>query len=246
MKRFIAAVLIFAVVSETALQASPEDRKIEETARASYNFRTVLAGRVSVQSRNGVVTLSGLVEDMEDVALAADMIYALPGVARINNEIMVQASVAKHSDAWVALRIRRRLLAQANVNAAATTIEVKEGVVTLTGTAENAAQKELTAVCAQDVDRVKSVRNELVVSASVPAGAVAGEVIDDASITSQVRRTLLTHRTTSSISTGIETKDGVVAVTGEVATAAEKAFVTKLAEGVRGVKAVNNQMTVKT
>jgi osmotically-inducible protein OsmY len=108
------------------------------------------------------------------------------------------------------------------------------------------AQKDLTEAYARDIDGVKSVKNELVVKTPSAPQQTVGEIIDDVSITSQVKYALLTHRSTSAIKTKIETKDGIVAITGEAASDAEKAFVTKLTEGVRGVKSVNNTMTVKS
>ena len=47
---------------------------------------------------------------------------------------------------------------KANVSAANTQVAVKDGVVTLTGTADNIAQKELTETYAKEIDWVKSVK----------------------------------------------------------------------------------------
>jgi osmotically-inducible protein OsmY len=118
--------------------------------------------------------------------------------------------------------------------------------VVLTGTVDNLAQKDLTEAYVKDVDGVKSVTNDLVVKEPEPSSnnASMGEVIDDASITSQVKYQLLSHRSTSAVSTTVTTKDGVVIITGVAKSDAEKDLVTKLAAGIRGVKAVENNMTV--
>jgi osmotically-inducible protein OsmY len=42
-----------------------------------------------------------------------------------------------------------------------------------------------------------------------------------------------------------ETSYGVVIITGEATSDAEKALVTKIAQSVRGIKSVSNNMTVK-
>ena len=246
MKTYTRIILVLLCVGPTALFASLVDRKIEAAARASYNFRTVLERHVSVESRDGIVTLSGTVEDNDAKTLAVDTVTDLPGVARVNNEIVVKSSVPENSDAWIALKVRSRLLVKANVSAATTNVSAKDGIVTMTGTVENVAQKDLTEAYAKDIDGVKSVKNQLVVKTTSAPQQTVGEIIDDVSITSQVKYALLTHRSTSAIKTKIETKDGIVAITGEAASDAEKAFVTKLTEGVRGVKSVNNTMTVKS
>lgn len=232
--------------SLTLLATPATDRKIEDAAKASYNYRTVLADHVTVKADNGVVTLTGTVEDKGDKALASDTVENLPGVTRVQNDLAIKPSVAEHSDAWMALKIRSRLLVKANVSAATTTVAVKDGLVTLTGTADNLAQKELTGVYAKEIDFVKGVKNDLVVKAKPASETTLGEKIDDASITTQVKYALLSHQSTSALSTKITTNEGVVAVTGIAGSDAEKSLVTKLAQDVRGVKTVENKMTVKS
>lgn len=239
--------LCLASAGSLALLASPAtDRKIEDAAKASYNYRTVLEDHVTVKADNGVVTLTGTVEDQDAKGLAGDTVENLPGVTRVQNDLAVKATIPEHSDAWMALKIRGRLLVKANVSAATTTVAVKDGIVTLSGTADNLAQKELTEVYAKEIAFVKSVKNDLVVKAQPAADPTTlGEKIDDASITTQVKYALLSHKATSALSTKITTNEGVVAVTGLAATDAEKSLVTKLAQDVRGVKTVENKMTVK-
>jgi len=241
------SVLIALIASPIALFASSTDTKIEDAAKASYNFRTVLEDNVKVKSNDGVVTLTGTVQDKDDKNLAADTVENLPGVVSVNNQITVTPSYPEHSDAWMALKIRSRLLVKGNVSATSTKVAVVDGVVTLTGTADNSAQKDLTEAYAKDIDGVKSVKNEITVVAK-PATheATVGETIDDASITSQVKYALLSHKSTSALKTKVTTTNGVVRVTGDAASDAEKALVTKLAGDVRGTKSVTNDMTVKS
>lgn len=231
-----------------ALFASPaNDRKIEDAAKASYNYQTVLADNVKVKAHDGVVTLTGTVQDKDDKALAVDTVSDLPGVVSVKDEIVVKPSYPTHSDGWMALKIRSRLLMKGNVSATSTDVKVKDGVVTLTGTADDLAQKELTAAYAKDIEGVKSVTNDLVVKPKAPvATTTVGEKIDDASITSQVKYALLSHKSTSALKTKVTTKDGVVRITGDANSDAERSLVTKLASDVRGTKSVTNDMTVKS
>jgi len=238
--------LLIITASPFALFASSEtDRKIEDAAEASYNYKTVLDGHVKVKASDGVVTLTGTVEDKDDKALAADTVENLPGVQAVKNEIVVKPAYPEHSDAWIAFKIRSRLLVKSNVSASTTTVAVQDGVVTLTGTADNIAQKTLTEVYAKEIDWVKSVKNDIVVKDAPAPGSTIGEKIDDASITTQVKYALVSHKATSALKTKVTTTDGVVVITGEAASAAEVSLVTKLAQDVRGVVSVNNNMTVK-
>ena len=210
----ISALLVL-TASPLALFASHEtDRKIESAAKASYNYRMVLEDHVKVKAKDGVVTLTGTVEDKDDKALAADTVENLPGVTSVKNEIKIKSSHPEHSDGWIALKIRSRLLVKGNVSAANTTVSVQDGVVTLAGTADNMAQKELTEVYAREIDWVKSVKNEIVVKANPAGTETLGEKIDDASITTQVKYALLSHKSTSALKTKATTTEGVIVITG--------------------------------
>ena len=72
-----------------------------------------------------------------------------------------------------------------------------------------------------------------------------GEWIDDASITALVKATLLYHRSTSALSTKVETIEGVVKLGGTARNASEKDLATKFVQDVHGVKSVNNRMTIQ-
>jgi hyperosmotically inducible protein len=246
MKTHVRIAFLLAATLPVALFASSStDRKIEDAAKASYNYRTVLSDQVTVKASDGVVTLTGTVQDKDDRALAEDTVENLPGVVSVDNQIIVKSDYPEHSDEWIALKVRGELLVKANVSATSTKVSVKDGVVTLTGTVQNRAQKDLTEAYAKDIDNVKAVRNELVVVAPEAGSSTIGEDMDDASITSQVKYALLSHRSTSALSTKVVTENAVVNISGVADSDAEKSLVTKLAQDTRGVKSVVNDMTVK-
>ena len=247
MKIKLLPTLLFVVAGPLAAFASSEsDRKIEDAAKASYNYRTVLEDHVKVSCTDGVVTLTGTVQDSDERALAEDTVENLPGVTKVENNINTKPVYPERSDAWMALKIRSRLLVKANVSVADTKVSVTDGIVSLTGTADNAAQKELTGVYAAEIDGVRSVNNDIVVTTQPKAaGETVGEKIDDASITSQVKYSLLSHKSTSALKTTVTTTDGVVKLSGEADSDAEKSLVSKLAHDVRGTVSVTNNMTVK-
>lgn len=103
----------------------------------------------------------------------------------------------------------------------------------------------MTAEYARDVEGVKEVKNEMTVAkTAAEKPASLEEKIDDASITAQVKSSLLSHRSTSALKTKVVTVDGVVTVTGIAKNAAEKSLVTKLANDINGVISVVNDMTI--
>lgn len=239
--------LLFSAASLVSLAAPSEaDKQIKQTAEMTYNFRTVLQDQVKVEVENGVVDLTGTVPEESLKTLAENTVRSISGVSDVHNHIAVEPPPPEHSDAWIALKVRTTLLVRANVSFAETTVEVKDGVVTLAGTAESVAQKELTESYARDVEGVKSIVNRMIVR-EMPADKkrTMGEVVDDASITARVKYELLTHRSTSALATNITTKDGVVTIVGEAKNEAEKTLVTRLAKAVKGVQSVVNEMTIK-
>jgi hyperosmotically inducible protein len=247
MKTKILSTLFLFAAGPIAFFASPaEDRKIESAAEASYNYRTVLEDHVKVKAADGVVTLTGTVQDKDERSLAEDTVENLPGVTRVNNQITIAPKYPENSDGWIALKIRSRLLVKASVSASSTTVAVDSGVVSLGGTADNLAQKELTEVYAKEIEGVKSVKNNIVVKDQPTMREAISETVDDASITSQVKYALLSHKATHALKTKVTTNDGKIVITGEAASDAEKSLVTKLAQDVRGVKSVSNSMTVKS
>jgi osmotically-inducible protein OsmY len=123
-------------------------------------------------------------------------------------------------------------------------VDVKDGIVTLRGAAVSQAQKELTAEYARDVEGVKDVSNEMTVNKTPKKKRTVGEKIDDASITAQVKMTLLYHRSTSALKTSVTTKKGVVTLSGKAGNTAELDLATKLANDVNGVKSVKNRMII--
>ena len=144
------------------------------------------------------------------------------------------------------MKVKTALLFHRNVSGLKTEVTVKDGIVTLRGEASSQAQKDLTTEYVKDVEGVKDVKNEMtVVKTSGKSDKTVGEKIDDASVTAQVKMTLLSHRSTSALNTKVKTKDGVVTLSGKAKNAAEKDLATKFVKDVNGVKSVNNQMTVE-
>jgi osmotically-inducible protein OsmY len=179
--------------------------------------------------------------------LAEKTVESLGGVKSVDNRLEVKGErPAEKSDPWLKAKVKGALLFHRNVSATKTEVEVKDGIATLRGEASSEAQKELTTEYVKGVEGVKDVRNEMTVSKSgkKTSEKMSGK-IDDASVTAQVKLTLLYHRSTSAMKTKVETKDGVVTLGGKAKNEAEKDLVTKLVTDIKGVKSVKNQMTVE-
>ncbi len=250
MKAISSIALIVAAVAllmtSVPVQASKMDDRIESSAKQSYVFKTYLKGDdIKIQSMDGVVTLTGTVSEESHKSLAQETLAGLPGVESVDNRLEVKGErPAESSDAWLRMKVKTILFLHHSLRDSKTEVNVNSGVVTLQGEATSQAQKELTTEYAKDVEGVKDVKNGMTVTKKRKAQTV-GQKIDDASITAQVKMTLLYHRSTSALNTKVETKRGVVTLHGKAGNAAELTLATKLANDVNGVKRVENRMTIQ-
>jgi hyperosmotically inducible periplasmic protein len=76
-------------------------------------------------------------------------------------------------------------------------------------------------------------------------GAAATSKVDDAAITTKVNAGLAADKDLSAIKIDVDTKDGVVTLTGLAPSASARERATEIARNIKGVSTVNNQLTVK-
>ena len=154
------------LITTASVRASETDNRIEASAKQSYVFKTYLADdSIETESKNGAVTLTGTVAEASHKSLAQDTVEGLPGVKSVDNQLTVKGEKpAEHSDAWISMKVKLALLFHRNVRATKTDVNVRDGIVTLSGEANSQAQRELTTEYAKDVDNVKEVKNEMTVA----------------------------------------------------------------------------------
>ncbi len=116
--------------------------------------------------------------------------------------------------------------------------ESKDGVVTLTGTVTEASHKSLAENTVASLPGVKSVHNQLLIKGDQPAEH------SDTWISMKVKTALLFHRNVSASSTDVNVQNGVVILTGEASSQAQKELTTEYAKDIDNVKTVVNNMTI--
>ena len=228
--------------------ASRMDVFIISAARQSYVFQNYLGNDdIKIESKDGAVTLTGIIEESFHRSLAEVTLTDIAGVRSVDNRLEVKgAPPTANSDAWFQQKVKATLLFHRSVSAKNTEVDVKDGIVTLRGSATSLAQKDLTTEYARDVDGVKEVKNEMLVAApAAKETRTTKEKIDDVSVAALVRMALILHHSTNALYTTVAVKRGVVTVGGRAATEAQRALVTRLVKDVNGVKKVKNLMTVE-
>jgi hyperosmotically inducible protein len=79
-----------------------------------------------------------------------------------------------------------------------------------------------------------------------PAGRSMGQVVDDSTISTEVKAKLFKDTTLSGFAVTVQTFEGTVTLIGAVDNTAQKERAREIAQEVRGVRKVNNLPTIKS
>jgi hyperosmotically inducible protein len=180
---------------------------------------------------------------MRDVLLALTVGLALAGTAACSATRTQKTAGEQIDDSVVLGKVKAALIADPTTSAHEIDVEVYRGIVQLNGFVDSSAEKSRAAALARDVHGVADVQNNL----SVRSGTgTVGEVIDDATLTAKVKAALIESPDTKAHQINVESKAGVVHLSGFVNNATAKEAATSVAKSVSGVKEVRNEISVKT
>lgn len=225
------------------------------------------ANDLKVTVDNGKATLTGTVEEDVSKDLAKQIALGVKGVTEVDNQILVQAdyvapapaATAERSygemidDATITSSVKSKLLWSKHTDGLKTDVDTRRGKVSLTGTADSAAARELAGQLALNTRGVVSVDNQLVAPGAKPgvadkakstareAGKDVSRDVSDGWITTKVKSTLMYSSNVDGSDITVHTSSGVVSLSGNVGNGAERALAIELAKNVRGVKSVNSK-----
>jgi hyperosmotically inducible protein len=168
---------------------------------------------------------------------------ALLSVAACSATRTQRAAGEQVDDAALLTSVKSALASQSVSNAADINVDVYRGDVKLSGFVDTAKDRSRAAEVARDVDGVKSVQNDIAVHGE---SSSVGEVIDDSVLTAKVKAALIADSDTKAHQINVETKAGVVQLSGFVDSASAKSSATSVARSVTGVKDVKNELSVKS
>jgi hyperosmotically inducible protein len=90
----LSGTMTFLLIFNFQLYVSMTDDRIESSAKQSYVFKTYLkSDAIKIQSRDGVVTLTGSVSEESRKSLAQEMVVSLAGVKGVDNKLAVKGAV---------------------------------------------------------------------------------------------------------------------------------------------------------
>jgi osmotically-inducible protein OsmY len=152
-------------MSSRSVRASESHDMIDTSFRHSYVYQTYLQDQlIWVDAQDGVVTLTGTVDNESQKVLAEETMAHLPGVTHMDSKLVTKAEVAaSNTDILTRKKVKFALLFHRHVSATQTGVSVKDGTVTLTGEASSRAQKQLTSEYAKRIESAYTVNNEMTV-----------------------------------------------------------------------------------
>lgn len=265
---FLASALALAIagtsvgVSAEGISQDVTNARQETQIWTTYALSPYLrANDLKVSVDNGTATLTGNVAEEVNKDLAKEIALGVKGITTVNNQIVVDADYLPPKpgtergfgdaieDASITAAVKSKLVWSKSTDGMTTNVDTKFGRVTLRGTAQTSAERDLAGRLARNTQGVIAVDNQIKVNAMKPSvtetskqvANEAGADISDSWITMKVKSTLLYTTNVAGSAIDVTTNKGVVSLSGKVNNSAEQALAIELAQNVRGVKSVQSK-----
>jgi hyperosmotically inducible periplasmic protein len=241
----------------TATTASQDvtDARQESQIWTTYALSPYLrANDLKVSVHEGKATLTGKVDESVNKDLAKQIALGVDGIKDVDNQIVVQADYVPAAppsanrsygevidDATITSAVKSKLVWSKNTEGLATSVDTKRGKVSLMGTADSKATKDLAGKLAMDTRGVVAVDNQLVVSSAKSSKPDAEQGMSDGWITTKVKSTFMMSSNVAGSDISVTTDKGIVTLSGKVDSGSERALAIELAQNVRGVNSVNSK-----
>ncbi len=146
-------------------------------------------------------------------------------------------------DSWITSKTKTALVADKRVKARQIKVETKGGVVTLRGKVASGEERNAAEEVTKRVDGVRAVRNTLEI---VPEAKREALDAKDDDVTKTVRNRLATDGQLKGASIRVRADNGMVTLMGTVPSVQAKDRAFELARKVPGVRAVRNELQLKS
>lgn len=216
----------------------------------------VKARYVNVKTHDGVVTLTGRVDDERAHEQAVQIAQNTDGVKQVHDNLVVGAAAGatpeRLDSAWITTQLQSRLFADRGIDSREIEVSTDNGVVTIVGRVNTPQEKERAITLARNIEGVTRVDDRLVVqpAGSPQAVATTGAAPADATATadrmttSRIQAKFFLDNTLKGRRIDVDTRQGVVTLGGEVASDDERAQALLLARTTEGVERVEDALTV--
>ena len=233
-----------------------------------YGDDTIRSHDVDVTTNTGVVTLRGTVESDASRQRAQQLAESVQGVTRVENQLRVvsadrpaattgtdaDARTARSTDAdsrvdgaWLTTKIQAQYytnpgLRPWNIDVTSTS----DGVVTLRGEVDNAADKQQAVTIARNTEGVTRVHDNLRLrTTDAAAGTDASKPTQpDGWITAKIQAKYFMDGDVKGRDIDVDTVNGIVTLKGAVESDTERRQAEAIARNTDGVREVQNQLTM--
>lgn len=160
------------------------------------------------------------------------------------------------ADSWLTTKIQAQYFADDDIKARNINVRTRDAIVTLSGHVDTPAQRDLALQIAKTTDGVREVKDQLTLrGGAAEQGAVATggtappspdvrQTIDDAQVTARVQSKFFIDERVKGLHIDVDTRNGVVTLSGQVGTEDERAQALLLARTTEGVERVEDHLTV--
>ena len=218
---------------------------------------------------DGRVTLTGEVESQAEKTEAVRIARATEGVREVVDQLRIatqaearaddakapagtrpDADSATLGDPWITMKIESKYFLDAEVKGRNIDVTTQNGVVTLDGTVESAAEKRQAVLLARSTEGVTDVRDQLKVVAPAadesprPADARETASVNDEWIEAKIQSKYFLADDLKTDEIKVDSVKGIVTLQGRVESADEKRTAEEIARETDGVRNVVNRLEV--
>ncbi len=151
--------------------AENSDAWLTAKVKTTLLFHRSVSAMTEVTTKDGIVTLQGDATSQAQKELTTEYAKDVEGVKDVNNAMTVsqtlkkthQTTGEKIDDASITAQVKMALLFHRTTSALHTTVKTKHGVVTVSGKARFAPEKDLVTKLVKDIKGVKSVKNRMTI-----------------------------------------------------------------------------------
>ncbi len=160
--------------SMATLKSATKEGWKEGAIEGAYLFNTSLNPLdIEVEVKGTTATLTGYVDSKVSKSLAKEIAMSVDGIEEVDNQLQVDPDKKKAdpldqkslmsnvSDATITVKVKSKLLANAEVSGLDVNVDTDNREVTLSGAVNTDAERDLVYYIARNTDGVRSVNNHL-------------------------------------------------------------------------------------
>lgn len=151
---------------ERAAGRMMDDSTITGNVKAAMvKAKDVKARDVDVDTIDGIVFLSGMVDTLEESGRAVEIAESISGVKRVKNDLQVGTRTVGETldDKILGSKIKTKLIGEPGVRSLNIDVDVYQGVVILIGTVENIEQRDKVVEIAKSAPGTKKVIDNIII-----------------------------------------------------------------------------------